>query len=642
MTHTTVRRLLVVAVVVVAGLLAAPGAAHAHPTLLYTTPTADTAETQSPTSVVLVFNEPVTPAAGGLVVLDQAGRQTEIGQVTAERGGTVTGHLPATLPTGVYTLRWRVTGADGDLMESTFRFAVGAAITSADTTTATGRPTGTSWPSVGWRWLLFAGLALALGGAVGTRLSTSARTLRPNLPALRGPASAAGAALGLAGTAGLMASLLITSGADALISATAGRVALIEATAFAACLALLRVRPGWAWLPLLAVPAAEGFRGHPQQAQPGWGALLIAVHLAAAAVWIGALLHAVRVAVAWRGHRPAILWVLSGYARWAGWLLATVLATGTVSALLVAPLSTLTTTTYGRWLLAKLALVTVSVTAAAFARWWLRRQQPTLPRIAAATRVESVTLVGVLAVTAVLVSTPPRQSTPLAPPDPTGTVVPLGTLAGQIGVAVAASEGQLVVRLSTPTRGDYYAPAQARPAFTLTGRLAPAEQPEQTIRWRPCGEGCFLAAVTWARGDNLLTLRTAADHWHGGTVSLAIPWPVQPAADELARTVAAMTTAGPMTVYEAITSDTSTPMPEPTPLSLTAAQFVATEPYSAGVATQAVMLSRGSGVTRLAIGFPAEGRYAELTLDGHSRIEQEILVDAKHLTRRRFVYNEPA
>lgn len=117
-------------------------------------------------------------------------------------------------------------------------------------------------------------------------------------------------------------------------------------------------------------------------------------------------------------------------------------------------------------------------------------------------------------------------------------------------------------------------------------------------------------------------------------------WPVHPAADRLARAVSATRAADAVTVYEAVTSDTSAPMPDPTPLRLSGAEFVATEPYSSGVAPQAAALRQDAQGTRLAVGFPAEGRYAELTLDTRDRIVQETLTDAKHLTRRRFVYAE--
>jgi copper transport protein len=633
------RRILVIAVLAVIAALAVPGTAQAHSTLLFTTPAADAAESVSPSTVVLVFNEPVTVTSGGLLVMTPAGRSNPVGNVTTVRGGTtVTGRLSTVLPTGVYTVRWRVTGADGDLVESTFRFAVGAALTSADASSPA--TTGTSWPSAGWRWLLFLSLALTLGGMLGARLTDTARTVRATLPAVR-TWHGASAAAGLIAAAGLAVSFIADTGAKALLTATPGRVILAEGAAFAVCLALLRLRPKWAWLPLLAVPVAEGLRGHVEQAAHGWGALLISVHLAAIAVWVGALVHVVVAAVRWRAQRPAVVWMLVGYARWAIWLFAAVVATGTASAVLLVPVSALTSTTYGRWLLVKLALVVVAISAAVSARWWLRRGEQTVSRIAWATRVEAGVLTGVLAVTAVLVSTPTAgsaQTGPLAPPAPKGVVVPLGALAGQVGVAVAASDHQLVVRLSAPSRGDLYSPGQS-PSFALTGGLVTAgQQSTRTVRWNGCGPGCFLAPVDWGAGDNLLTLKAKASGWPGGTVSLVVPWPVRPAAQQLARAVATLKAAGQVTVYEAVTSDTSQPAPEPTPLQLSGADFVATEPYSSGAAAQTVVLRQGSGTTRLALGYPADGRYAELTLDGQDRIVEEVLVDATHLTRRRFVY----
>jgi len=112
--------------------------------------------------VVLVLNEPVTVAAAGLVVLDGAGHSIAVDQIASAREGrAVTGRIPQPLPPGVYTVRWRVIGADGDLVESTFRFAVGAAITGEPTSQS---GAGTAWPAAGLRWLLLTGLALALGG----------------------------------------------------------------------------------------------------------------------------------------------------------------------------------------------------------------------------------------------------------------------------------------------------------------------------------------------------------------------------------------------------------------------------------------------------------------------------------------------
>jgi copper transport protein len=129
-----------------------------------------------------------------------------------------------------------------------------------------------------------------------------------------------------------------------------------------------------------------------------------------------------------------------------------------------------------------------------------------------------------------------------------------------------------------------------------------------------------------------------ASGWTGGTVGLVVAWPVTAAPELLARAVEAMKSAGEITVYEAVTSDTSAPWPDPVELHLTGAEFVATEPYSSGVAPQAVVVRADASGSRLAVGFPAEGRYVELVLDPDGRIVEESLADAKHVTRRRFVY----
>jgi len=628
---------MIVAVALV-GILAVPGRAQAHPTLLFTTPAADTAEAVSPSAVVLVFNEPVTVGAAGLVVLDAVGRQIAVDRVTTAREGrAVTGRIAQALLPGVYTLRWRVTGSDGDLVESSFRFAVGAAIIGES---ASQTPAGTAWPVAGLRWLLFAGLALALGGTVGARITASARAVRASLPRIR-PWIGLGAAVGLAASLGMAMLLAVDAGVAGLLSSQPGRVALVEAAAFAAPLALTAGGGRrWIWVPLLAVPVAEGVRSHAERASPGWGGLATAVHLAAAAVWVGALAHVVRAGVTWRAQRPALMWVVTGYARWAAWLLATVVLTGAVSAVILVPWSGLTTTAYGRTLLVKLALVALAATAALTARWLLRNGTDATHRVALATRVEAGTLTAVLAVTAALVSTPPAREAQqfLVPPPPTGVVLPLATLAGQVGVAVAASDGQLVVRLSTPRRDNYYTPGEASSYRLAAAVLPPGGDSPTELRLGGCGEGCFVAPVGWGSGENLVTLRVLAAGWTGGTVGLVVAWPVTPAPERLARAVEAMRAAGEIIVHEAGTSDTSAPWPEPIELRLSGAEFVATEPYSSGVAPQVVLVRADDSGSRLAVGFPAEGRYVELVLDRDGRIVEESLADAKHLTRRRFVY----
>ena len=543
----------------------------------------------------------------------------------------------APLPPGSYTVRWRVTGTDGDLVEEEFRFGVGYALTAA--------APGSEQPPIGWlsaalRWILFAGLAVAIGGLIGERFIVSSRTENPRLPAPRSAITGALVAA-LAGTVGLAAQAIVDAGrVSVLWRDGSGVVVSIEAAGLAAALALVRLqRRTWALLPLLIVVAAEGWRSHAQTAAPGWGALLTGVHLAAAATWVGALVATTLAVLAWRHEPAAVRWVLSSYMRLALWTFVVVIGTGVASALVLLPLSELFTTDYGRVLLVKLCLV-VTATALALTARTVQRSAARIPKLANVIRGESLTLIAVLALSATLVSTAPvTADVHTAPPEPRGPVLPLGTLAGQIGVAVAASDGQLVVRLATPRRGDYYA-AQPDVRYTLSGRVVLPTGEDIALEFRGCGQGCFVAETDWADGQNVLSLAAGADNAKGGSVSLLVPWPTLPGADELARAVAATRAAGDITVYEAVTSDTTTGSGQPQPLDVTAEFFVSQEPYAAGTAPQAVRLAAGTAATRLALGYPAASINVLLTLDRAGRIVDETLTDPRHLVTRRIVYPE--
>ncbi|QSE87701.1 copper resistance protein CopC/CopD (plasmid) [Rhodococcus pseudokoreensis] len=619
--------------------LGGAGLASAHPTLLFTDPAADTAVSETPETITLLFNEAVTIGPNAVTVLDGDGRAQSVGEsATAQDGRAVTAAVPDPLPPGTYTVRWQVTGDDGDLVEQDFRFAVGIALTG-------GGGAGGGGPSISWldaalRWVLFAGVALALGGVIGERFTCSARAENPALPALRS-AAPAGAAVGLAAVAGLGITLVADAGGTvgALWQGRAGEVLLVEAAGLlAALLVAVAGRRGWAIAPLLLVAAAEGVRSHAQTAQPFWGAALTGIHLAAAAIWVGALLHTTRAVLVWRRVPAAVRWVLRGYMRLAAWVFAAVVITGTLSALLLIPLSQVVSTTYGQVLLVKLGLVTAGAGLALTARVLVMRAPGRLAAAARVVRAESAVLLVVLAASAVLVSTPTvgAISEP-GPPPPQGPVLPLGTLAGQIGMSVTASDGQVLVRLSTPRRGDYYAPEPDQD-YALTGRLDATVAEGGPLSFRGCGRGCFVAPASWAEGENVLSLRADADGWQGGTVSELLAWPPQPGADDLSRAVSQLRAAGDITVYEAVTSDTSAGAPEPQRLDLPAEFFLAQEPYADGTAPQVARISGDPGPVRLALGYPAASMNVLLTLDEQGRIGEETLTDAKHLITRRFVY----
>ncbi|WP_097215839.1 CopD family protein [Streptomyces sp. Ag82_G6-1] len=240
------------------------------------------------------------------------------------------------------------------------------------------------------RTVLFAALCIPVGELFVNRLARSLPGTRagpPALPRSWSPVAAAAgfvAALGLAtlvATGNLVPGEVADIDVGGLYASRDGKLALLEVNAFlAAGLCAVSRRPATQVWPLAALVVAEALRAHPTTEQsPLTGSALTLVHLTCAALWVGGLLHALRVLRLWsgRGGTAAGAALLGHYARVAVVLLAAITATGVCSSLRRMPpetvLEQLTGTAYGRALLAKVLLVVVVATLAAWARRRLRR-----------------------------------------------------------------------------------------------------------------------------------------------------------------------------------------------------------------------------------------------------------------------------
>jgi copper transport protein len=264
------------------------------------------------------------------------------------------------------------------------------------------------WQTAVARWLLFAGLSVALGGLAGRGL---ARQYKGAFPApLPAPWALRGSLLGVAASAWLA----LIAGPAHLLATTAGTIAGVEFAAFVIAAGLLRLRqPGAAVLPLLAVVAAEGVRAHPESIIPVAGALITYCHLLPAAIWAGMLFYTLRAALAWRYHPADMRGLMRLYATAAAWLFTVIVVTGIISALVLVPLRSLTTT-YGLVLIAKAVLVAAAAGLAVAGRIWLRRHPVAGAGPALATKVECAAIAAVLALTGLLTAlTPP--ATPVRP-----------------------------------------------------------------------------------------------------------------------------------------------------------------------------------------------------------------------------------
>ncbi len=626
-------------------------AASAHATLLFTTPAADGAVPTSPEVLQLVFDQPVVPSGSSLKISDTGGRAWPVEPVeSGANGQSVTARVHARLPVGQYLVQWQVTARDGDAMLGEYRFAVGS---SSGLALASGTTGGVSTTLALFRWILFAGLALALGGLVGHRLTSrrpsELRTPRPwmGLGVLLGVVASVGLALLFIGGGSIMEGLTGSS-IDTLWSSTPGRLAALEVVAFLVAAALLFAkRKGLAGVVLLVVPMAEGVRAHPQAAEAGLGAVVTAVHLTAAAIWAGALFYVVRVGLTWRKQKQSATGLVASYARLTLWLFIIVVVTGSAAGLLLIPFgdlsSTLLHTAYGRWLLVKLVVVVVVAALALWARAHLRRRAvQRQPSRAAA--VEVVALVIVLGISSLLTALAPPVRTDLElpfPPPPVGPVVAVGNRAGFIGVGVTASAGQLLVRLTTPDTDGGVA-LRDEQTYDLAGNISSRDN-ERTARleFRGCGQGCFVAPFDWRPGTTTVTLRAEASSFPGGTTAVNVAWPPEPAPDRLKQVVQAMRKVRRFTLHEQVTSDTTQGLGIEHALALTGTEFLASEPYGSGIASSVTLVNKTAAETTLALVYPGEGTYVLLTVGRDGRIIRERLAAANHLVSRSFAYPEP-
>jgi copper transport protein len=275
------------------------------------------------------------------------------------------------------------------------------------------------WLTGGERWLLLAGLSVALGGLAGRGLARQ-YLARPDTPAppapLPAPWALRGSLIGLVASAALLGTALAGPGVAASLarppvaglgSRATAVIAAAELACFALAAILLRCRqPGRSVLPLLGVVLAEGIRAHPEGMIPAAGALLTCCHLLPAALWAGLLVYTARTAVVWRSSPQSVQGLFRLYGTAAAWLFAVVVVTGVLSALLLVPVGSLLTTAYGRLLIGKAALVVAAAALALASRAALRRPAPGAG-LPLAMRLEVGALAAVLAAAGLLTVLPP-------------------------------------------------------------------------------------------------------------------------------------------------------------------------------------------------------------------------------------------
>lgn len=630
---------------VFAGLLAAvPASAHAN--LLFTAPAADSTAASAPETLTLLFDEPVTTAGTPVTLLGPDGSRSLGTPSLSHESRALEISVPGSAGPGIYTVQWQVTATDGDVMSGSYRYAVGPSAVALGGGQAT--DTQGSWQTTILRALLFTALALALGEQAGStllaRLRGASSGPRPIAPwaCLAGLAAVTGLAVLLLGNGSLTAGLTEPA-PEALTGSRPGILTLVQFGGFAlATTAAFAGRRVWLLPALAAVIGAEALRAHPQVADPILGIPLTVLHVAAATLWAGMLVHALRTLVRWRHRRDLAREALGAYSRTAVWLFTAVVLTGLGSALLLVPTHSLLTTDYGRVLLAKTGLVAAAAGLALAARHLLRRTSA-LEKIRRPARVEAAALFAILIVSSVLtvLPVPGSADAPLAfPPPATGPVVPAAALAGEIGVNARASSGQIVVQLMVPEITDSSGRTMSA-QLALTGSLADPASDITDLTFRSCGEGCFFSPAAWRDGTSRLTVTPTSPGWNAKPAALAITWPALPADDLLREAVTTMKAVPSLTLHELVTSDTAEGLGTPKSFQATGQDFIGRALYASGAAATTMRLPDENGNRRLVLSYPGENAVLELTLARDGRILHETQIAPHHLVTRTLIYPKP-
>ena len=412
--------------------LAAAFDAGAHAVLLSTQPADGAVLREPPARVTFSFNEPVQLIDGR--VLDGAGRVRASGAPGVALGLETTLDLPAGLAMGGYIATYRVVSADGHPVSGSIAFAVGegAAAWQAPTAAPAAQSPWDSLITVN-RAIYLVAMAAAAGGSLYLLLVAGNRdAVRRSLrPMMFHAAWIAGACALLA--IGLQGGLLVEADPVALfgtmqawrqgLASTRGTASCTAMAGFLCLMIALLLPSRRASGVLLATGAATviasfALAGHAASAaSPAAATVAWLVHAGAAAFWLGSLKPLL---TGLRAAPETSPFALRRFSSLAVVMVCSLLVAGAVMAILqIQDPGALTTTGYGKVLLAKIVLVASMLALAAINRFCLLpRLELKAPgareRLATSLQVEIVLGIGVLIAAAVLSQQVPPSRLPAA------------------------------------------------------------------------------------------------------------------------------------------------------------------------------------------------------------------------------------
>ena len=490
--------------------------AFAHAALTSSTPAANSVLEVSPPAIILEFDEAIEAPLASIRLFDAGGTAVQVGSpAVGDSDSIVTATIP-TLDDGLYAVIWRVTSADGHVVDGAFSFQVGTASTGDGADLIAQVSIGSrAAPAVRWwygvaRFLSLGGALVLLGGLAWLLLLGAPADVRRGARRLLNGSWAALlvgslAAFGLFGaevSAGTLGTAFDPKSWGDIVHTQTGRMLLLRivfAALFGVLLVLRKFR-GAGWWRAAAATAAVfllfscSASGHPNAQDPR--ALWIAIdmlHLLAIAIWIGGLF---AIAVAGRstlsepgGERFARRFSLA-----ASVTVPVIIATGVAQTLkLAGGLDDVTSTDWGRLLLTKVTVVAALLAVAGVSRWLLHHDgAASIRRTVIA---EAVLGVAVVAMAAGMVALPP---VPPAPSQPFNEQLASNGLLALISLSPGRVGGNEVHITLTPQGGSL------TPVLGATARVA---LPDGDIPFSPVtlvleGPNHFSGSITFPRSGS--------------------------------------------------------------------------------------------------------------------------------------------
>jgi len=282
------------------------GTASAHAVVESSSPSDGQRLTTAPSQVSLLFSEPVTTDLGGLRVVNASGERVDAGETNGSGSSTLGVGLRSGIGDNTYVISYRVVSADSHPIKGSIVFTVGTGATADVRALVAGGAGGEkSFEGLGWlsRFAAYAGALTAAGLAFFLFFIHDGGPEAARLARLTRIAAFIGVA-GALGTAAAQAALATGRGWSGVFDLGVLHTVLTEnldwATAMligglAVVLLSLEVtgstaQRGLAFYGGLGATLSFVLNGHPDEASNRWLAILTdAVHVTAAALWLGGL-----------------------------------------------------------------------------------------------------------------------------------------------------------------------------------------------------------------------------------------------------------------------------------------------------------------------------------------------------------------